>query len=38
MPVHIGKLIKEEVEHQRLTQKEFGALIHKNEKTVPEHL
>lgn len=35
MPIHIGKIIQEEVERQRLTQKEFGALINKNEKTVP---
>ena len=33
---HIGKLIQEEVEKQRLTQKQFGALINKNEKTVPD--
>lgn len=36
MPIHIGKLIQQEVENQRLTQKEFGALISKNEKTVPD--
>ena len=36
MPVHIGEIIKLEVESQRLTQKEFGALIHKHEKTVPD--
>ncbi|OQP63329.1 hypothetical protein A3860_25925 [Niastella vici] len=35
MPIHIGKIIQEEVERQRFTQKEFGALINKNEKTVP---
>jgi len=28
--IHIGKIIKAEVEIQRLTQKEFGALIHKS--------
>jgi hypothetical protein len=36
MPIDIGKLIQAEVENQRLTQKEFGALINKNEKTVPD--
>jgi hypothetical protein len=36
MAMHIGKIIQAEVEHKRLTQKEFGALIHKNEKTVPD--
>lgn len=35
MPIHIGHIIQEEVKCKRLTQKEFGALIHKNEKTVP---
>jgi regulator of replication initiation timing len=35
MPVHIGKLIQAEVENKRLTYREFGALINKNEKTVP---
>lgn len=34
--IHIGNLIKEEVECLGLTQKEFGALIQKNEKTVPD--
>jgi transcriptional regulator with XRE-family HTH domain len=33
--IHIGELIKSEVESQGLTQKEFGALINRNEKTVP---
>jgi transcriptional regulator with XRE-family HTH domain len=36
MPVHIGKIIQTEVENKRLTQKEFGALINKHEKTVPD--
>ncbi|WP_207515974.1 hypothetical protein [Longitalea luteola] len=36
MPIHIGHIIQAEVELKRLTQKEFGALIHKNEKTVPD--
>jgi len=36
MPIDIGKLIQAEVEAQRLTYKEFGALINKNEKTVPD--
>jgi hypothetical protein len=34
--IHIGNIIQEEVKCKRLTQKEFGALIHKNEKTVPD--
>jgi hypothetical protein len=34
--IHIGKIIQSEVELQRLTYKEFGALIHKHEKTVPD--
>ncbi|MEP7374708.1 MAG: hypothetical protein ABI675_15035 [Chitinophagaceae bacterium] len=33
--IHIGKLIKAEVKKKKLTQKEFGALIKKSEKTVP---
>ena len=36
MAIHIGEIIKKEVEQQRLTYKEFGALIHRNEKTIPE--
>ena len=36
MPIHIGSLIQQEVERKRLTYKEFGALIHRNEKTVPD--
>ncbi|OQP67806.1 hypothetical protein [Niastella populi] len=36
MPIHIGSLIQQEVERRRLTYKEFGALIHRNEKTVPD--
>lgn len=34
--IHIGEMIKAEVERQGLTQKEFGALISRNEKTVPD--
>jgi chromosome segregation ATPase len=34
--IHIGNIIQEEVRCKRLTQKEFGALIHKHEKTVPD--
>lgn len=34
--IHIGKIIQREVELRRLTHKEFGALINKNEKTVPD--
>lgn len=36
MPIHIGSLIRKEVERKRLTYKEFGALIHRNEKTIPD--
>lgn len=36
MTVHIGKIIQAEVEYKRLTHKEFGALINRNEKTVPD--
>ncbi|OQP52907.1 hypothetical protein [Niastella populi] len=36
MAIHIGKLIQKEVESKRLTYKEFGALIHRNEKTIPD--
>ncbi|MEP7371743.1 MAG: hypothetical protein ABI675_00045 [Chitinophagaceae bacterium] len=34
-PIHIGKIIQAEVESKRLSYKDFGALIHKNEKTIP---
>jgi hypothetical protein len=34
--IHIGEMIQGEVERQRLTQKAFGALINKHEKTVPD--
>lgn len=36
MAIHIGELIRKEVESRRLTYKEFGALIHRNEKTIPD--
>src|SRR5688572_16630051 len=36
MAVHIGKIIQKEVEGKRLTQKQFGNLINKHEKTVPD--
>ncbi|MCS3801550.1 hypothetical protein [Niastella sp. OAS944] len=36
MSIHIGELIQKEVEFKRLTYKEFGALIHRNEKTIPD--
>jgi hypothetical protein len=36
VPIHIGSLIRQEVERKRLTYKEFGALIHRNEKTIPD--
>lgn len=34
--IHIGEIIKSEVESRRFTQKQFGTLINKNEKTVPD--
>lgn len=36
MAIHIGEIVRKEVESQRLTYKEFGALIHRNEKTIPD--
>ena len=36
MAIHIGELIQKEVEAKRLPYKEFGALIHRNEKTIPD--
>lgn len=33
--IHLGKLIQKEVQNLRLSYKDFGDLIHKNEKTVP---
>lgn len=36
MSIHIGSLIQQEVERKRLTYKEFGSLIHRNEKTIPD--
>jgi hypothetical protein len=36
MAIHIGELIQKEVESKRLTYREFGALIHRNEKTIPD--
>ena len=36
MGIHLGEVILNEVEANRLTQKEFGALIHRNEKTIPD--
>jgi len=36
MAIHIGKLIQKEVEVKRLTYREFGELIHRNEKTIPD--
>jgi hypothetical protein len=38
MAIHIGTLIKKELELRRLTFKEFGALINRNEKTIPDIL
>lgn len=34
--IHIGDIIRKEVESRRLTYKEFGSLIHRNEKTIPD--
>lgn len=36
MTIHIGAIIRRLVEEKRLTYKEFGALIDRNEKTIPD--
>ena len=36
MAIHIGDIIRKEVESKRITYKKFAALIHKNEKTIPD--
>lgn len=36
MTIHIGNIIRKEVELKKLIYKEFGALIHRNEKTIPD--
>ncbi|MCS3799480.1 hypothetical protein [Niastella sp. OAS944] len=36
MAIHIGDIIRKEVEAKRLTYKEFGVLIHRNEKTISD--
>jgi hypothetical protein len=36
MTIHIGKIIQAEVEFKKLSNKEFGAMIHKSDKTVPD--
>ena len=36
MDIHIGKKVQEKVEELRLTQKQFGDSISRNEKTVPD--
>lgn len=36
MSIHLGEIVQKAVESKRLTYKEFGALIHRNEKTVPD--
>lgn len=33
--IHIGRIIQKQVQDLRLSYKDFGSLIHKNEKTVP---
>jgi hypothetical protein len=35
MGIHIGEMIRAEVQRQGFTYREFGELINKNEKTVP---
>lgn len=35
MSIHVGKIIQAKVEELRLTQREFGDRINRNEKTVP---
>lgn len=34
--IHIGNIIEAEVNRKRLTYKEFGALINRSEKTIPD--
>jgi chromosome segregation ATPase len=36
MSIHLGEIVQKAVEAKRLTYKEFGALIHRNEKTIPD--
>jgi hypothetical protein len=36
MAIHIGQIIQKTVNDQRLTYRQFGNLIHLNEKTVPD--
>lgn len=36
MSIHLGQIVQKSVQAKRLTHKEFGALIHKNEKTIPD--
>lgn len=36
MSIHIGKIIESIVTEKRITQKEFGNLINRHEKTVPD--
>jgi chromosome segregation ATPase len=36
MSIHLGEIVQKTVEVKRLTYKEFGALIHRNEKTIPD--
>jgi chromosome segregation ATPase len=36
MSIHLGEIVQKTVEAKRLTYKEFGALIHRNEKTIPD--
>lgn len=36
MSIHIGELVEDAVYAKRLTYREFGALINRNEKTIPD--
>lgn len=36
MSIHLGEIVQKEVELKRLTYREFGSLIHRNEKTIPD--
>jgi hypothetical protein len=36
MSIHLGEVVQKAVEAKRLTYKEFGAMIHRNEKTIPD--
>ena len=36
MSIHLGEIVQKTVESKRITYKEFGSLVHRNEKTIPD--